>query len=531
MLKFDYLVIGSGVAGLSYALHIAHDSPNATIAIVTKADLSDSNTKYAQGGIAVVTNKNNDSFKQHVKDTIETGCGLSNPEIVNMVISNGPKRLKELIDWGMEFDKNTIGQFDLGLEGGHSQNRILHNGDRTGSKLEETLLYQIKHKANIQVFSQHLALDLITRNVDIKIANKQLCCFGAYVYNIASKKIQSFSAKITMLATGGIGQVYLDSTNPEISTGDGIAMAYMANAEIENMEFIQFHPTAFFNKDSRPAFLISEALRGFGALLRNNSGELFMQKYHIRKELAPRDIVSRAIASEMKNSGTAFVYLDCRHLNMHDFKMHFPEISKKVLESGIDISKEMIPVAPAAHYLCGGINVNQHGQTSIKNLYACGECANTTLHGANRLASNSLLEALVFAHKSFLKSKESIKNIDFQSNIPERKAEALCEPKDMLLIIRYTKELQALMNKNVGIIRSNESLRQAEESLNKMCANTQELLKKNIISVNLIELRNMIYVSQLIVKHSLSRKINLGVFFNSDNDKVEYQNKASLLYN
>ena len=519
MFEFDFLIIGSGVAGLSYALQTAKYLPDSKIAIVTKASANESNTRYAQGGVAIVVDKERDSFEQHIQDTLKAGDGLSKPEVVRAVITQGPRRLRELIQWGVKFDKKNNGQYDLGLEGGHSQNRILHHKDITGKEIQQSLLKQINALSNIKVLSQHLAIDLITQHQlkrQTKSFEKQTQCFGAYVFNIATNKIETFSAKITMLATGGIGQIYQTTTNPTIATGDGIGMAYRIKAMIKNMEFIQFHPTALNDPFSNPTFLISEAVRGFGGLLRNQSGDLFMHLYDQRMELASRDIVSRAIDSELKRSGDEYVFLDCRHLNIKDFKAHFPHIFHKMCDMGINLNKDMIPVVPAAHYLCGGISVNEFGQTSVKSLFACGECSNTGLHGANRLASNSLLEALVYAYNSYLKSVELINKINFEKNISNWNEDGTTQPKELILISHNMRELKSLMSDYVGILRSNERLARATNRLKVLFEETEKLYQGSKISIQLIELRNMISVAKLIVSQSETRKENRGGFYNMD---------------
>ena len=515
----DFLVIGSGIAGLTYAIKMATEFPNAKVAIVTKADAHESNTKYAQGGIAIVTDSLTDSFDQHIKDTLKAGDGLCNPDIVDVVVKEGPERLEELLDWGTNFDTKKTGEFDLGREGGHTQNRILHHKDITGFEIETTLLNKVKSLTNIEVLQEHFAVDLITQHhlgVSKSFDRKDTECYGAYIFNEATKKVETYLSKVTMLATGGVGQVYQNTTNPKIATGDGIAIAYRAKARISNMEFIQFHPTALNHPEPNTSFLISEAVRGMGGLLRNGSGELFMEKYDERKELASRDIVSRAIDSELKKSGEDFVYLDCTHIKKKTFKKHFPNIYHKCKEIGIHPRKQMIPVVPAAHYLCGGINVNEHGQTTIKNLYACGECSNTGLHGGNRLASNSLLEALVFAHRSYLRSKENFSKGKFALDIPEWNDEGTTPPKELILITHNRKELRAIMNDYVAIIRSDERLERAAKRLKVLYEETEDLYKKTRISAELFELRNLITVAYLIVKLSQARKENRGAFFNSD---------------
>lgn len=516
MQEFDFLVIGSGVAGLTYAIKAAERYPNKKIGIVTKGDESESNTKYAQGGIAVVQDGIFDSLEQHVQDTLRAGDGLCDEEVVRLVVSEGPQRLSELIAWGASFDENNEGSFDLGREGGHTHHRILHHKDITGKEIETKLLDQVHRLPNITLLSQHFAIDLITQHHIKGIASlkNSLQCFGAYVLNRKTEKVETLLAKVTLLASGGAGQVYQTTTNPKIATGDGIAMAYRAKARIEGVEFIQFHPTALFDHgQSSPSFLISEAVRGFGAYLMNASGERFMHQYDERGELASRDIVSRAIDNELKKSGDECVYLDCRHLDMEGFEKHFPYILAKCESIGLNLSRDMIPVVPAAHYICGGIKTNQQGQTTIKNLYACGECAHTGLHGANRLASNSLLEALVFAHRCFISASEIIDHTVIPTDFPEWNEDGTSKPDELILITHNRRELQAMMSDYVGIIRSEERLKRALNRLKIMNEENEELYKRSKLSPQLSELRNLISVAYLIVEKSLRRKENVGAFF------------------
>ncbi|MFY0625240.1 MAG: L-aspartate oxidase [Reichenbachiella sp.] len=517
MNQYDFLVVGSGIAGLTYALKTAQKFPNKKLAIVTKSFENESNTRYAQGGIAVVMDKIVDSFDLHIEDTLKAGDGLCNPEIVELVVKEAPERLNELINWGADFDKSLKGDFDLGKEGGHSQNRILHHKDITGQEIENTMLSQIHAQRNIDVLAHHFAVDLITEHhLKIEKDKKTRTCFGAYVLNEKTRKIETYGAKITTLATGGVGQVYLNTTNPKIATGDGVAMAYRAKAQIKHMEFVQFHPTALYETNDGQTFLISEAVRGFGALLRNKQDELFMSKYDERRELASRDIVSRAIDAELKKSGDDYVYLDCRHLDLEKFEIHFPNILSKCEEIGIDISKDMIPVVPAAHYLCGGVEVDVHGQSSVANLFVCGESACTGLHGANRLASNSLLEALIFAHNGFLKSTLLIDKIPDIPVPPEWSEEGTTQPKELILITHNRKEVQAIMSDYVGIIRSTERLNRANRRLKLLYEETEELYIRAKISPQLSELRNMITVAYLIIQQSLKRRENKGGFYRTD---------------
>src|ERR1700712_377193 len=411
-METDFLVIGSGIAGLTYALKVAEACPDKKITILTKTQSDETNTKYAQGGIAGVMDFSHDSFSKHIDDTLISGDGLCNRHIVEIVVKEGVQRIEEIISWGARFDKEPEGDFKLGKEGGHSENRILHHKDVTGKEMERALLEAIKKCSNIELINHCFVLDIITQHHLGYLVTKStpdIECYGVYVLNFNTKKIEKILAKITLLAAGGNGQVYRSTTNPAIATGDGVAMVYRAKGRIENMEFIQFHPTALYEAGIRgQSFLITEAVRGDGGILRNSDGEAFMERYDERKDLAPRDIVARAIDNEMKINGTEYVYLDCRHFTKEKFTEHFPNIYEKCLSVGIDIKKDMIPVAPAAHYSCGGIKADEWARTSIKNLYAAGECASTGLHGANRLASNSLLEAMVFAHRAY---KDSVKKL------------------------------------------------------------------------------------------------------------------------
>ncbi len=403
-MQTDYLIIGSGIAGLTYALKVAERYPGKKITIITKAAADETNTKYAQGGVAVVNDMKNDSFEKHIEDTLISGDGLCDREIVELVVREGPARVQEIIDWGTKFDKDPDGDFKLGMEGGHSENRILHFQDVTGKEIERALLAAVGKAPNISIIKHCFVIDIITQHhlgYLVTKATPDVQCYGIYLLNTQSNRIEKIISNNTLLATGGNGQVYRTTTNPYIATGDGVAMVYRAKGRIENMEFIQFHPTALYEAGKRgQAFLITEAVRGDGGILRNAKGDAFMERYDARKDLAPRDIVARAIDSEMKIAGTENVYLDCRHMDMEKFKEHFPNIYDKCLSLGIDVAIHMIPVAPAAHYSCGGIQTDEWGKSSIQNLYACGECASTGLHGANRLASNSLLEAMVFAHRA-----------------------------------------------------------------------------------------------------------------------------------
>ncbi len=526
-MQTNFLVIGSGIAGLTYALKVARDCPDKKITIFTKTTSDETNTKYAQGGIAGVWDNENDSFEKHIEDTLVAGDGLCNEKTVEIVVKEGVERIREIIEWGAKFDKDQDGDYALGKEGGHSEFRILHHKDVTGREMERALLDAIKLQPNIEVITHCFVVDIITQHhlgYLVTKATPDIECFGVYVLNLRSGKIEKVTAGITLLATGGNGQVYRTTTNPVIATGDGVAMAYRAKGRIENMEFIQFHPTALYEVGVKgQAFLITEAVRGDGGILRNIDGEAFMEKYDPRKDLAPRDIVARAIDNEMKRTGTEHVWLDCRHMDQEKFIHHFPNIREKCLSIGIDVAQSMIPVAPAAHYSCGGIKTDEWARTSIRHLYAAGECASTGLHGANRLASNSLLEAMVFAHRAYVDAVKKMKDPSTQewgswnrNTIPDWRTEGTTAPKEMILITQSLKELQLLMSDYVGIVRTNTRLARAMRRLDLLHEETEELYKTTEISPQLCQLRNMITVGYLIVKSAEFRHESRGLHFNTD---------------
>ena len=517
MITTNYLVIGSGIAGLTFSIKVAEKFPERTVTIVTKSNEDESNTKYAQGGVAVVLDSKNDSFKKHISDTLTASDGLCDKSVVEMVVKEGPQRLSELMAWGANFDVDKSGKLDLGKEGGHSEYRVVHHKDITGAEIERALLTRVHQLDNITVLPHHFAIDLIT-NHHLKKVTKKNACYGAYVFDEKSNNIFVIKANSTLLASGGIGRVYGHTTNPIISTGDGIAMAYRAKALIKDMEFVQFHPTALFEPEVDSSFLISEAVRGFGAYLRNSSGKRFMLKYDGRAELASRDIVSQSIDSELKKTGETYVFLDCTHLDIDEFKRHFPNIYDKCKSIHIDIEKEWIPVVPASHYLCGGIVVDKEGKTSLPNLFACGECSRTGLHGANRLASNSLLEALVYAHNIY----EHHCTNDYEMNVshvPEWNDEGTVITKEHVLVQHNLRQLQALMRDYVGIVRSHKRLKKAIKHLDLIYNEVEDLYRESKISSSLCELRNMINVAHLIINQSLDRKENKGGYYNIDNLK------------
>lgn len=519
----DFLVIGSGIAGLSYAYKVAEHFKQlgkpVSVTIITKVNEDESNTKYAQGGIAAVI-KNSDSFENHIKDTLIAGDGFCDEKVVRTVVEEAPERIQELIDWGTNFDKNKQGEYDLAKEGGHSDHRILHYKDLTGNEIERALIEKVENHPFITILDHHFAIDIITQHhLGVKVTRQSpdKKCFGAYVLNRKTNEIQTLLSKITLLATGGIGQAYKSTTNPTVATGDGIAMAYRAKAIIENMEFVQFHPTALYNPADNPSFLISEAVRGAGGILRNHKGYAFMADYDERKDLAPRDVVARSIDAEMKKHGKKHVFLDTTHLDKEHLQSHFPTIYNKCLSIGIDISKQLIPVVPAAHYLCGGIKVDLNAKTSIINLFASGECASTGLHGANRLASNSLLEALVFSHRAFLSGVEKIKNIEFQSNIPAWDDEGTTLQDEEILVSQTKTELQTILSDYVGIVRSDERLSRALSRLKLILEESEDLYKKSTLSVAICELRNLRSIAYLITKSAKEQKINVGLHYNINN--------------
>ncbi len=513
--KVDFLVIGSGIAGLSYALRVAEYGK---VMIITKANEDETNTKYAQGGIAAVTYAP-DSIQKHIEDTLIAGDGLCDEAIVRIVITEGMDRIQDMIRWGTNFDRDSSGLYDLAREGGHSEHRVLHHKDNTGFEIENKLLQQIHKHPNIELHTHLFALDLITQHhlgEEITRSGGGINCFGVYVLNMLTNKVETILSRITLMASGGAGQLYRATTNPLIATGDGVAMVYRAKGNVRDMEFIQFHPTALYNPGESPSFLITEAVRGFGGILRTKDGRDFMPEYDVRASLAPRDIVARAIDNEIKKSGEENVYLDCTKLDTKKFEEHFPNILKKCLSLGIDPMKNFIPVTPAAHYMCGGIQVDEFGRSDIANLYAAGECARTGLHGANRLASNSLLEALVFSNRAYLNSIENFSSIIFRNDIPDWNAEGTTHPKEMILITENRRELQALMSNYVGIVRNNVRLKRAMDRLRIIYGETEALYERTIVSPALCELRNMINVSYLVVKAAIARTENRGLHFNTD---------------
>jgi L-aspartate oxidase len=513
--RYDFLVIGSGIAGMSYALKVANYGK---VAIIAKNQLEEANTYYAQGGIASVTNPW-DNFEKHIADTLDAGGGLCDQLVVEKVVREAPAQIRELINWGVNFDKDDKGNFDLHKEGGHSEFRILHHKDNTGAEIQVSLIDAIRRHPNIDVFDNHFAIEVLTQHHLGQVVTRHtpgIECYGAYILNQETNEIDTFLSKVTMMATGGIGSVYQTTTNPDVATGDGIAMVARAKGEVKGMEFVQFHPTALYHPGARPSFLITEAMRGYGGVLKTLKGKEFMHKYDERGSLAPRDIVARAIDTEMKERGYDHVFLDVTFKDPEETKKHFPTIYQKCLSYGIDITKDMIPVAPAAHYLCGGISVNLDGETSIGRLYANGECACTGLHGANRLASNSLIEAVVYAEAAAKHSVPLIKNYTFQEDIPPWNAEGTTSPEEMVLITQSYKEVGQIMSSYVGIVRSDIRLNRAMDRLNILFRETENLFQRSIVSRDICELRNIIKVGYLVIKQAMARKESRGLHFTVD---------------
>lgn len=515
-------MIGGGIAGLSFALKVAD---HGTVNVITKGPLTESNTQYAQGGVASVFS-HTDSYEEHIKDTLIAGAGLCHEDSVKTLVNEGPERVRELIDWGVDFTRKNgdKSEYDLAKEGGHSHHRILHSADMTGAELQKVLSNKVLEHPNIAIFEHHIAVELITEHHVLN--NLQAAfniCFGAYVFNETKKKVNTFQAKYTLLATGGASQVFLHSTNPQIATGDGPAMAHRAGVRIANMEFIQFHPTSLYAPYGR-SFLISEALRGHGGLLINHDGKRFMPDYDERAELAPRDIVTRAIDAEMKKHRNDCVYLDMTHLDPDDVKTRFPNIYEYCLTNvKLDITQKPIPVVPAAHYTCGGIMTSLNGQTSMQNLYAAGEVACTGVHGANRLASNSLLEGLVFSHRAAMKVLSKQPRNFHNVTIPDWDESGTIDKYEWFLVKHNLKEIQNIMWDYVGIVRSKKQLLRASRRLWVIYEEVEDYYKRSKLTTELIELRNLSATAYLIVKSALLRNESRGLHFMTDypgqNDK------------
>ncbi|MBN1980112.1 MAG: L-aspartate oxidase [Chitinivibrionales bacterium] len=523
-LRTDFLVIGSGIAGLCFAIHAAKQG---RVIIVTKKKDSDCNTNYAQGGVACVLDPA-DSFQSHIVDTLTAGKSLCHEDMVRIMVEEGPARIEELLSWGANFTKSKVStafkKLDLGREGGHSTNRIVHTHDLTGSEIERTLLERVKKNPNVTVLENHCLVELITDHQVSKSSNNRsvTTCFGAFILNTENRAIIPIGAKITYIATGGIGMVYLHTTNPSIASGDGIACAYRAGAKIANMEFIQFHPTTLYHPVANH-FLISEALRGFGAVLKDKNGFEFMPKYHALQSLAPRDIVARAIDAEMKISGDPCVFLDIRHKPPSAVRKRFPTIYAKCKLFGIDITKQMIPVVPACHYLCGGIQVDSVGLASIVNLYVGGEAGCTGVHGANRLASNSLLEALVFSKRSADHIAALLPEIKplADTKIPCWDDSGTVDNEEWILISHNLKEIQTVMWDYVSIVRSNLRLKRAQRRIDLLERETENFYRRTKITMQLLELRNIVTVAKLIIASALKRRESRGLHFTTDYPSID----------
>jgi len=520
LIRTDFLVIGSGIAGLCFALKVCDLG---TVAIITKKDQAESNTNYAQGGIASVLSSQ-DTFDLHIRDTIKGGLNLNRREAVEAVVREGPERIRELMSWGVPFtrrqDDADRDALDLGKEGGHSRNRIVHCSDMTGRELEKVLLDRIRESPNIQMFENHLAVDLITEH---HISGKTspaagpFHCWGAYVLDREAQRIKRFLSRSTLLASGGVGQLYSHTTNPEIATGDGLAMAYRAGAEIANLEFMQFHPTSLYAPGTM-AFLISEAVRGEGGVLRLKDGTLFMKNYDPRADLAPRDVVARAIDHELKKSGDECVLLDVTHLGQEFLVKRFPNIYGQCLSHGIDAARVPIPVVPAAHYMCGGVVTDLQGRTAIRGLLACGEVAHTGVHGANRLASNSLLEALVFSHRASRSVREEWHRIDQKDGVkfPSWSTEGTFDGEEWIVISHDRSEIQLLMTDYVGIVRSDKRLQRARERIHIILREIDEFYRRSPVRSELIELRNLATVAELVIRCAQTRQESRGLHYTID---------------
>ena len=479
--KYDFLIIGAGIAGMSYALKIAK-AHKGRVCMICKTTLDEANTSFAQGGVASVTNLAVDDFDKHIKDTMIAGDYISDRKAVEQVVRNAPAQIQELVEWGTQFDRKEDGSFDLHREGGHSEFRILHHADDTGAEIQRALMEACRNHPRIEIKENHFAVEIITQHhlgVEVTRRTPDIECYGAYVLNPETQKVDTYLSRVTLMCTGGCGAVYQTTTNPIIATGDGEAMVYRAKGTVKDMEFVQFHPTSLYHPgETHPAYLITEAMRGYGGILKLPTGETFMEKYDERLSLAPRDIVARAIDKEMKTHGLDHVCLDVTHKDPEETRQHFPNIYQKCLSIGIDITKEMIPVRPAAHYMCGGIKVDLNGESSIHRLYALGECSCTGLHGGNRLASNSLIEAVVYADAAAKHSLQVVDGYDWNDRVPEWNDEGTMTNEEKVLITQSIKEVGQVMSNYVGIVRSDLRLKRAWDRLDLLYEETEALFKR-----------------------------------------------------
>ena len=513
--KYDFLIIGAGIAGMSYALKIAK-AHKGRVCMICKTTLDEANTSFAQGGVASVTNLAVDDFDKHIKDTMIAGDYISDRKAVEQVVRNAPAQIQELVEWGTQFDRKEDGSFDLHREGGHSEFRILHHADDTGAEIQRALMEACRNHPRIEIKEHHLGVEVTRRTPDIE-------CYGAYVLNPETQKVDTYLSRVTLMCTGGCGAVYQTTTNPIIATGDGEAMVYRAKGTVKDMEFVQFHPTSLYHPgETHPAYLITEAMRGYGGILKLPTGETFMEKYDERLSLAPRDIVARAIDKEMKTHGLDHVCLDVTHKDPEETRQHFPNIYQKCLSIGIDITKEMIPVRPAAHYMCGGIKVDLNGESSIHRLYALGECSCTGLHGGNRLASNSLIEAVVYADAAAKHSLQVVDGYDWNDRVPEWNDEGTMTNEEKVLITQSIKEVGQVMSNYVGIVRSDLRLKRAWDRLDLLYEETEALFKRVKATKDICELRNMINVGYLITRQAIERKESRGLHYTIDYPKHAY---------
>ena len=523
--KYDFLIIGAGIAGMSYALKIAK-AHKGRVCMICKTTLDEANTSFAQGGVASVTNLAVDDFDKHIKDTMIAGDYISDRKAVEQVVRNAPAQIQELVEWGTQFDRKEDGSFDLHREGGHSEFRILHHADDTGAEIQRALMEACRNHPRIEIKENHFAVEIITQHhlgVEVTRRTPDIECYGAYVLNPETQKVDTYLSRVTLMCTGGCGAVDQTTTNPIIATGDGEAMVYRAKGTVKDMEFVQFLPTSLYHPgETHPAYLITEAMRGYGGILKLPTGETFMEKYDERLSLAPRDIVARAIDKEMKTHGLDPVCLDVTHKDPEETRQHFPNIYQKCLSIGIDITKEMIPVRPAAHYMCGGIKVDLNGESSIHRLYALGECSCTGLHGGNRLASNSLIEAVVYADAAAKHSLQVVDGYDWNDRVPEWNDEGTMTNEEKVLITQSIKEVGQVMSNYVGIVRSDLRLKRAWDRLDLLYEETEALFKRVKATKDICELRNMINVGYLITRQAIERKESRGLHYTIDYPKHAY---------